>query len=290
MPLAVVSPRDIQEAIDERCRHAEPDTVARDFAALRAMLNSAVNADVIGRSPARKVALPRIVRQERTTIDPLQLRRLVDEVPEHYRALVLTAGVLGLAWEEAIALRVRDVDFMRRTVSVAQTVEGLAGHHRIVPEGNGKARLRTMSAPVFVVDAIANHLATSRTQIAPDPDALIFLGPRGGILRRRFWGADPAPCGCSGRDTGSDLPRSRACCHFVPGRYRRPPEGHGVSYWVRHGQDDDRDLRAVERCRGSRSRDAADREAARLLQERFAAAFETDVRRQPRTGRVGYGP
>ena len=65
------------------------------------------------------------------------------------------------------------VDFMRRIVSVAQTVEELA-HLRIVPEAKRKARLRTMSAPTFVVDAIAHHLASSRGGLAPEPDARIF--------------------------------------------------------------------------------------------------------------------
>jgi hypothetical protein len=99
LPLAVVTPRHVQEAIDERSRLAEPATVARDFAALRAMLNAAVDADVIGRSPARNVALPRIVRPDRRTVVPEQLRRLVEELPVRYRALVMVAGVLGLAWE-----------------------------------------------------------------------------------------------------------------------------------------------------------------------------------------------
>ena len=49
------------------------------------------------------------------------------EVPEHYQALVLVGAVLGLRWGEAVGLRVRDVDFMRHTVTIAQTVEELSG-------------------------------------------------------------------------------------------------------------------------------------------------------------------
>ena len=84
---------------------------------------AAADADLIGRSPARKIALPRIVRAEHRTLDPGELRRLVNELPDHYQTLVLRAGVLRLAWEEVIALRVRDVDFARETVTVAQTIE-----------------------------------------------------------------------------------------------------------------------------------------------------------------------
>jgi integrase len=184
--LGALTPAQVQSAIDERSRRAAPATVTRDFAALRALLNSAVDADLIGRSPARKVALPRIVRSEHMTLTSEQLRRLVDEIPDHYRTLALTAGVLGLAWEEVIALRVRDVDFGRRTITVAQTVQELAGHVSVVPEGKRPARLRTMAVPPFLLDRIARHLDAHRHGVKDDPDALIFVGPKGGVLRRRF--------------------------------------------------------------------------------------------------------
>jgi len=53
LALAVATPRDVQEAVDERSRLAQPATVARDFAALRAMLNAGVDADLISRWPVR---------------------------------------------------------------------------------------------------------------------------------------------------------------------------------------------------------------------------------------------
>jgi integrase len=265
LPLAVLTPRDVQEAIDERSRHVEPATVARDFAALRAMLNAAVDADVIGRSPARKVALPRIVRRERMTIDPQQLCRLVDELPDRYQALVMTVGVLGLAWEEAVGLRVQDVDFMRRTVTVAQTVEELAGHIRIVPEGKRRARLRTMAAPALVVDAIAEHLAMTRAEQVPDPEALIFLGPRGGVLRRhfgdRFFGPAAARAGLEGL-TFHGLRHAATSSLVDVGVHPRV-----MATRIGHGT-----VRTTMEVY-ARASDTADREAANLLQDRFAAVF-----------------
>lgn len=85
-----------------------------------------------------------------------------------------------------IALRVRDIDFTRQTITVAQTVEELAGHPAIVPEGKRPARLRTMAAPAFLLDRTGPHLATYRAEEVTDPDALIFVGPKGGVLRTRF--------------------------------------------------------------------------------------------------------
>lgn len=162
-------------------------TLARDVAALRAALNAAVDADLIERFPARKVAPPRVRPPERELLSPDELLRLADARPGRYRALVLVGGVLGLRWGEAVALRACDVDFMRRTVTVAQVVEEIAGHLRVVPgEAKTTGSLRTLAAPPFLIDELARHLREHRPEAIADRLALVFVGPRGGILRRRF--------------------------------------------------------------------------------------------------------
>jgi integrase len=185
-PLASITPMHVQGAVDARARIVAPATLARDFSALRAVFNAAVDADLIGRSPARRIALPRSRPPERVAVSPGQLEKLASEVPARFRALVLVAGVLGLRWGEAVGLRVRDIDFLRRTVTVAQIVEETAGHLAIVKEAKTVAGLRTLAAPAFLIDELAQHLAEHRTGVAGDPEALVFVGPRGGILRRRF--------------------------------------------------------------------------------------------------------
>ena len=271
VPLGALTPRLIQEAVDERSAQAKPATVARDFAALRAMLNAAVDADLIGRSPARKIALPRIVRADRMTLSAQQLRRLVEEVPVHYRALVLTAGVLGLGWEEIVALRVRDVDFMRRTLTVAQTMEELAGHLRLVPEAKRRTRLRTMTVPPLVLDAIAEHLA--RGGEGAEPESLIFVGPRGGMLRRRFGERILRPAAArAGLDglTFHGLRHAATSALVDVGIHPRVMAtrmGHGT-------------IRTTMEVYAHAS-DNADRDAAKRLQKRFESAFRDDPVRDP---------
>ena len=46
----------------------------------------------------------------------------------------------------------RDIDVTRGTATVAQTVEELAGHLTVVPEGKRPARLRTMAVPAFLLE------------------------------------------------------------------------------------------------------------------------------------------
>lgn len=271
--LGGLSPADIQAAVDRRARQASPATVTRDFAALRAMLNSAVDADMIGRSPARKVALPRIIRPERRTLTPEQLHKLVHEVPGHYQTLVLTAGVLGLAWEETIALRVRDVDFTRRTITVAQTVEELAGHLAIVPEGKRPARLRTMAVPAFLLDYIGRHLTTYRAAVTGDPDALIFVGPKGGVLRRRFGERILRPATVRANLDGLTFHGLRHAATSslvdvgVHPRVMAARIGHGTVKTTMEVY--------------ARASNSADHEAAALLQQRFAEAFDEGGQARP---------
>ncbi len=149
-PLASITPMHVQAAVDERGRHCSPATLARDVAAVRAVFNAAVDADLIARSPARKVALPKVRPPERTPLTAEELLRLADAIVGRYRALVLVRGVLGLRWGEAIAIRLCDIDFMRRTVRVAQTVEEVAGQIQVVPgQAKTAGSLRTITAPPF---------------------------------------------------------------------------------------------------------------------------------------------
>lgn len=97
---------------------------------------------------------------------------------------MLLAGTVGLRWGEAIGLRIGDVDFLRRRLSVRQTVEEVGGHIRVVEATKSEAGRRTFALPPFLVDELAAHVA--RHRLEAEPGDLVFLGPRGGILRRTF--------------------------------------------------------------------------------------------------------
>jgi integrase len=186
MPLSALTPKHIQAVVNDRCRTTAPATVKRDVAALRAVLNAAVDADRLARSPARKIALPAVRSLDRATLTPEGIALLIDELPSIYQAVVLTAAVLGLRWGETIGLRIRDIDFLHRKVTVAQTVKELGGHLSIEPEGKTSLSMRTLAVPPFLADALSIHIAAHRGGPPADSDELVFLGPRGGVLRRRF--------------------------------------------------------------------------------------------------------
>jgi len=264
-----LTPGLVQEAVDLRSKVAAPATVARDFSALRAVLNAAVNADLIARSPARNIALPRVVHPERSGLSPSELAALVKEVPEHYQALVLVGAVLGLRWGEAVGLRVRDVDFMRHTVTIAQTVEELLGHMRVVPEAKTRSSLRTLAVPVFLMDELTRHLQQHRQDVIGqyvDPDALIFVGPRGGTLRRRFSERILRPAGeRAGISTSLTFHSLRHCAVTAMA-------DAGVPYNVTQARAGHSTARMTMELYSHRTT-AADRVAAEALQAHFGEAF-----------------
>jgi len=153
---------------------------------LQAIFATAVDSDMIGRSPVRlrSLGLRPVVKKERPTISASQLNALADAIDGRYRALVLLAGMVGLRWGEAIALRVGDVDFLRRVIRVEQTVEEVSGQARIVPQVKSDASRRTVAAPPTLINALATHVSRFRAEAGHDD--LHFLGPRGGVLRRHF--------------------------------------------------------------------------------------------------------
>ncbi|MBA2282003.1 MAG: site-specific integrase [Acidimicrobiia bacterium] len=153
---------------------------------LRSIFAAAVDSDLLTRSPVRprSLGLHVVRRPARPTLTPDEVRRLADAGPARYRALVLLAGTVGLRWGECVGLRVADVDFLRRRIRVEQTVEEISGHVRVVAATKSEAGKRSFALPEFLVDELAAHLATHRQGVAPDD--LVFLGPKGGILRRTF--------------------------------------------------------------------------------------------------------
>ena len=81
-----------------------------------------------------------------------QLHALADE-SGRYRSLVLLLGAAGLRWGEAAALRVCDMDFLRRRIELAPERRNGRSSASVGTLKSGKNR--TMALPSVVIDALA---------------------------------------------------------------------------------------------------------------------------------------
>jgi integrase len=180
-PMASITPADIKVVVDEMATKLAPDTVRTNLAVIRAVFNAAVDAEVLARSPVRAIRTAKADARDRPTLTMEEILRLADAMGDRYRALVLVGAILGLRWSEAIGLRVSDVDFLRRTLTVSQTISEVEGRINVAPTKSRTSR-RTMSVPQFVVEELARHAAAYQRS----GDELLFVGPKGGALRRSF--------------------------------------------------------------------------------------------------------
>ncbi len=163
-----------------------PAPCAASTTPLRAILNAAVRADLIGRSPCRRVKLPTFEPNPRPVLDAVGLAQLADAVGADFKAMVYVGAVLGLRWGEVAGLRVRSVDVLGRTITVVeQRTRGLDGH-MITRPPKSEAGHRTLSAPPWLMEMLAEHLGR-RGLTAAQPNELVFVTTDGEGLDYSHW-------------------------------------------------------------------------------------------------------
>src|SRR5271165_1493103 len=127
-------------------------------------------------NPAKGVEnLPRKTARRHVYLSADDVHRLADESGQH-RALVLVLAYCGVRWGEAVALRVRDVEFLRRRLSVSENAVQLSVNHAVGPTKGRKAR--SVPVPAFVLDELS---AQCKGKASSD---LVFPGRDRGYLQR----------------------------------------------------------------------------------------------------------
>ncbi len=110
-------------------RGLAPGTVHTQTNNVRAVLHGAVADRVIPRDPSEGIALPRRCRAAAamTLPTPAQVGTILEAADGPFRAFVGRCDFAGLQLSEAAAVRVGDVDFLRRTLAVARQVQRASG-------------------------------------------------------------------------------------------------------------------------------------------------------------------
>jgi len=176
VPLRRVVNGDIAAWLSEIDR--SPSIVHRAYGVLNGILKQAVKDGRLARNPAAGVeSLPRRrTRRMRRYLTQEELRRVADASGSH-RSLVLTLGYCGLRWGEAIALKVGDVDFERRRITVERSAVEVHGEiHLSTPKTDASTRL--VPLPAIVIDSLRAEMEGRH------PTDLVFPGSDGDYMRR----------------------------------------------------------------------------------------------------------
>jgi len=183
-------------AVQRWVRHLQ-DEVSAGYARLivtnfGAVLRAATDEGLLAQNPCASsvVKMPSIPPRRLRPWEIGQVLGVVDAVPARYRALVIVAAGCGLRQGEAFGLRVQDVDFLRRELHVRQQIR-IVGSVPL-PALPKYGRTRTIPMPAWVLDALAEHLATlepiagERTH-APSVAGLMFFGRERKPLNRNYF-------------------------------------------------------------------------------------------------------
>jgi integrase len=151
-------------------------TVRRAHGVLSGVFADAVKGRRLVSNPAVGVDnLPRRVQRRHVYLTASDVHHLAAKCGRH-RVLVLVLAFCGLRWGEAIALRVSDIDFLRRRILLSANAVQLGSTHHVGPTKD--RRSRSVPVPQFVLEEL------SRRCLGKARDDLIFPSSGGGYLPR----------------------------------------------------------------------------------------------------------
>lgn len=149
-------------------------TTAKCYRLLRAICQTAVADELIPRNPVSIRGAGQEPESDRPMFTIDQIDALADAVDERWRAMILTAAWVGLRISELAALRRYRVDLDSGVITVAEPVKS-------------EASKRTVAVPPHIIPILRDHLDR---YAEPGPTGLVFIGPRGGPIRRNNFASD----------------------------------------------------------------------------------------------------
>ena len=156
-------------------------TVAKCYRLLKTILGTAADDELIPRNPCiiKGAGVERSAERPIATI--AEVDRLVEAADPRLKALILMATYTSLRLGELSALTRRHLDLDKATVAVVASASDLADGTRIIGDPKSYAGRRTVSVPAAILPTVADHLDE---YAEPGRDGLVFVGPKGGPLRR----------------------------------------------------------------------------------------------------------
>lgn len=191
--------RDTVRAWHARLLPDAPTMRARAYGLLSVIMNTAVDEELINRTPCRVRGASRADTATEVTEASLdEIAVILAHTPERYRCMVQLAVWCELRYGEIASLHRADIDLDEQVVKVRRNVVRASG---VVTEKSPKstAGVRDVSIPHNILDDLREHLDTFAQ---PSPDGLVFPSARGRHLsyagRDLWW--HPARAAAGRRD------------------------------------------------------------------------------------------
>jgi integrase len=177
MPLARVMPSTVQEWVNQATASGlSPRSVAKYHVMLHSVFVRAVRDRLIAFNPCEDTELPKVIVKKTRTLTPQEYGSVLAETPSRFKPLVMTAIETGLRWGELVALRPRHIEFLRRTITVEETIvevsrkDSPTGERMIVKPYPKDGEPRTLRVSQALLDVLAARIA----DLALSRDDLLF--------------------------------------------------------------------------------------------------------------------
>lgn len=198
LSMAAILPSTVQSWVTQASAGGlSPRSIVKYHVMLHSVFKRAVRDRVIGYNPCADTELPKVITRKTRILTPPEFQVLLTHIPDRFVPLVLTEIETGLRWGELIALRPRHVDFLRRTVTVEETIVEVprkvspTGERFMVKPYPKDDEPRTVGVRQELLEVLSQHIA----RLGLGRDDLLFAsteGPAGNPLSRntfrtRYW-------------------------------------------------------------------------------------------------------
>lgn len=183
-PLAAIRPSEVQAFVTGLGQRLAPGSVRSAKMTVCAVFRAALRDRLIGRTPCEALTLPAAPVRRVVPLTVEEVEALASAMPERYQALVVVGAGVGLRRGELLGLQVRDVDFLRRQITVERQVQRGAASVGMAPLKNRTA-YRTVPVGDMVLTTLAEHLR----RWPAGPEDHVFRSARGGLVRPSAFGS-----------------------------------------------------------------------------------------------------
>ncbi|MFQ5472162.1 MAG: tyrosine-type recombinase/integrase [Dehalococcoidia bacterium] len=179
LPLSTIDPYMVEMWVVELADSGlSPSRTRQAHQLLSMILKAAVRARRLTMNPAEGTPLPRATRRPPRFLTASQVDSLAAAVPDRYEALIFVLAYGGIRWAEAVGLKVRSANLLRRRIEIAETLSEVNGQLHAVPPKTWESR--TIAIPPFVANIVGAHIGRFTDG---DADRLVFTTGAGTPLR-----------------------------------------------------------------------------------------------------------
>ncbi|WP_030836253.1 tyrosine-type recombinase/integrase [Streptomyces hygroscopicus] len=169
----------------ERLKATGETTVAKSYRLVKAILETAVEDELIRRNPCRIRGAGKESAPERPIATVDQVDALADAIGPRWRLMVYIAAYGPARPEEQAELRRPDVDLETVGVWVRRAAPELTSGRRVVGDTKSEAGKRFIVLPGFLRKDLERHLKWFAEK---EPNGLLFVGEKGAPFRRSSFG------------------------------------------------------------------------------------------------------